>query len=388
MTTIEGLNRREFLFPFAKGKAHSRLPSQQAGSHHSPTQPKRPEKGSNGFTRRQFIPLAVVGAAGGIGVLTGILHPWDRSNPQPEFSQPETLESLIAQARKMEEQFRSQDLADKVIRKKYVDILADAFALHTFPSLSKDDIANSVLFGETLQGYISLSNQYSLRPDLPNLPNYDYTDDVAATTDTGKIIVNLSHPIFHLKNMTNPIYPKGWNPLKSLRRILSHEFNHLITPIIFDEELFNVSDLDATYQERRVAGFSIRAFHPINRLPISANAAIDEAAVELQAANFSSLFGSSVEIKYLDIYGQDIAAIALRLSNLTKTVGISLEQLSSLNRGSKLKEFLLLLAEKAKISPQATLVQKLEYGFKVCDALKNNDQVFLQDFSSRATLPR
>lgn len=377
-------DRRDFLFPFAKGKSRNRQPSRGTGSNRSPIQPKRPEKDGHKITRRQFIPLAGIGAAVGVGILARALEPWNWFTPQPEPSRPETLESLVAEAKNMEEQFRGQDLSDKVIRKKYVAILAGAFALHAFPDLSKDDIANSVLFGETSQGYINLSNQYSLKPNLSNYDPYE----VAATTDTRKVIVNLSHPIFQLKSMTNPIYPKGWNPLKSLRRVLAHEFNHLITPIIDDQELFNATDLDETFQNRRVAGFSIRAFHPTNGLPVSVNATIDEAAVELQAANFSSLFGSSVEIQYFNIYGQDIAAIALRLSNLTKTAGISLEQLSSLNRSSKLKEFLLLLAEKAKISPQATFVQKLEYGFKVCDALTSNDQMFLQDFINRATLPR
>lgn len=282
----------------------------------------------------------------------------------------------------MEEQFKGQDLSDKTMRKKYVDILAGAFDLHAQSVLSQKDIADSVLFGNTPQEFVNLLNQYSLRPELSE---YDM-DAVAGTTDKGKIIVNLPHPIFHSKSMTNPIYPKGWNPLKSLRRVLSHEFNHLITPIIPDQELFDATDLDARFKERRVAGFSIRAFHPNGR-PVAVNVPIDEATVELQATNFSSLFGPSLEMRYFSIYGEDIAGIAIRLSNLTKTVGISSEQLSRLNRGSKLKEFLLLLTEKAKISPQASLAQRLEYGFNVCDALINNDQIFLQDFIKRASLP-
>lgn len=372
MSTAEVLYDRGEFFAFARKRIQrpSRQPHPARNGGSSPSSPHG--WGGIQVTRGQFIGGLLVATAA-----ASLLKPWEWLAPA------ETLESLVAQAKNMEEQFKGQDLSDKTIRSKYVDILAGAFTLHTSPTLSRDEIEGSVLFGETPQDYIRLLNQHSLKP---NPTDYNYIDDVAATTDKGKIVINLTHPIFHLKNMANPIYPKDWNPLKSLRRVLSHEFNHLVTPIIADQELFDATDLDARFQERRVAGFSIRAVHP-NGSPIAVNVPIDEAAVEMQAANFSSLFGPSVAIQYFTIYGDDIAAITSRLSNLTKAAGIGLEQVSDLNRGSKLKEFLLLLAEKAKISPQATLVQKLEYGFKVCDALMNNDQKFLQDFITRSTLP-
>lgn len=367
------ITRRDlFLAPFASKKEKGAKSKPSPTLSHPKRHPKQPPKEPSKIDRRLFIAGSIAAFAG----ITGITRPWERFHE-------ETLESLVAQAKNMEEQFRERDLSDRVIRKRYVDTLASAFALHTSTDLPKHDIANSVLFGETPKDFVNLLNQHSLRPEALN-PNYD-PDDVAATTDTGKIIINLPHPIFHLKSMTNPIYPRGWNPLKSLRRILSHEFNHFITPIITDDELLNATDLDEKFTDRRVAGFSIRAFHP-NGSSVAINVAIDEAAVELQAANFSDLLSPSLEIQYFSVYGEDIAGIALRLSNLTQKAGIGLRQLSSLNRSSNLKEFLLLLAEKAKISSQATFAQRLEYGFKVCDALINNDQMSLQDFINRATL--
>lgn len=69
-------NRRDFLFPFAKGKSRNRQPSRGTGSNRPPIQPKRPEKGGNGLTltRRQIIGgMITAGIAGAIG----LSRPWE-----------------------------------------------------------------------------------------------------------------------------------------------------------------------------------------------------------------------------------------------------------------------------------------------------------------------
>src|SRR3989344_3846451 len=118
-------DRRDFLLPFAKGKPHSRQPSRGTGSNRPPIQPKRPEKGGNKFSRGQFIALAVAGSIGSAGVIAGILQPWNRSTPQPELAQPETLESLVTEARKMEDEYKDTDLSNKELRARNTNLLTD-----------------------------------------------------------------------------------------------------------------------------------------------------------------------------------------------------------------------------------------------------------------------
>src|SRR3989344_367497 len=147
-------DRRDFLLPFAKGKPHSRQPSRGTGSNRPPIQPKRPEKGGNKFSRGQFIALAVAGSIGSAGVIAGILQPWNRSTPQPELAQPETLESLVVQARKMEDEYKSQDLSNKPTREKYAGIIAGIFAFHNPGYLTKQQLAETISWADSLDQFV------------------------------------------------------------------------------------------------------------------------------------------------------------------------------------------------------------------------------------------
>ena len=146
-------DRRDLLL-FAKSGSRNRQSPRPAGSHRPPSQPKRPEKGGDGFTRRQFIPLAVAGSIGSAGIIAGILQPWNRSTLQPELAQPETLESLVVQARKMEDEYKSQDLSNKPIREKYANIIAGIFAFHNPGYLTKQQLAETISWADSLDQFV------------------------------------------------------------------------------------------------------------------------------------------------------------------------------------------------------------------------------------------
>lgn len=64
---------------------------------------------------------------------------------QPEPSKPETLESLVAQAKKMEGGFTGIDLANQETRAQYTKLLAEIFVRYYPLGISKEQLLSSVV---------------------------------------------------------------------------------------------------------------------------------------------------------------------------------------------------------------------------------------------------
>lgn len=79
MAIESNLSRREFIFPFARrGRSGGSQPPRRPRSETSSTPPKLPDRGRFKLTRRQVIPIIIIGGtivAG--GALTALLRPWD-----------------------------------------------------------------------------------------------------------------------------------------------------------------------------------------------------------------------------------------------------------------------------------------------------------------------
>lgn len=277
-----------------------------------------------------------------------------------EVKRSETeLEALVRKARQMEDEFKGQDLSDQTIRSEYTNLLADIYSRYYRLDTTKEALSSAVTFvnaGET-----------------------------TANTEADKIYINVGNGFFQKKaTSSNPAFPKDWNPLKSLRIALSEEFTHFIIQPAEDAGLFLIVDSANEITNKRIYGFKFKGIRGKNQVFLYPT--IEEASVKL-LANYINLDLFDV---YLDTYAensreQDINNIMLRLEQVIDSAKIDKTILASLHKTSNLRGLLLLLGERYGLDPQKVNEQmRIMFGLSIFEALKQNDQIILQDYISTA----
>lgn len=387
MATVEigfDQSRRDFLiFGFARGRRGSGQPPRRP-TRVAATQPEPPDGGLK-VTRRGAIIAGVI--VGGSAIAVAMLRPWQRVTSPPEQDSPETLESLVAKAKKIEDEYSINDLSDKETRNNYTKLLADIFIGYYPLGISKQQLLSSVVFVNSKEAFEELFVERNRDPYFTE----EYVKQVAARTpaftgsDDSKIFINTSYEIFH-KEMTSQDskYPKDWNPLKSLRLLLFHEFSHAISVPSLDPVIFSIVDQNNTIKDKKNTGFRIKGYTD-NREFAALYSSIDEAAVELLSKYINTDLFNSFISEYGDTQGNSVTDIMTRLEQLLSAARIAKMDLARLHKASNLKGFLLLLAERGGINPQIiSESDRIVFGFSLFEALIQNNQAILQDYMNSA----
>lgn len=223
----------------------------------------------------------------------------------------------------------------------------------------------------------------------PNLPTQYLKDKANGTpvfTADGKAYINTTNEIFQKqKTASNTNFPKDWNPLKSLRLTLFHEFSHVISQPAVDSAIFSVVDPRNDITDKQTAGFQIKGLTS-KREPVGFYNSIDEATAELLSKYINTnLFQLFLSDYFSDIQGNNVTAIMIRLEKLVDSAKIDRMELAYLHKTSNLRGFLLLLAERYGISPQKIPERgRIIFGFALFEALVQNNQAILQDYMNSA----
>lgn len=265
--------------------------------------------------------------------------------------------------------------------------MADIFIKYYSLDISRQQLLSSIVFVNSRPAFEEIfigrnENQLITPETLRNL-----VPDTQAFTDRrdSKVFINTTHDSF-IKGLTDedPKYPYNWNPLKSLRIALFHEFNHLLSISGTDTALFAVLDPNNEYHDKRIEGFKIRGLNNKNQYAGDYDS-IDEAFVELMSKKINTdLFGDFVG-EYKDAEGNDVIAIMDRLEQVLNAANINNKELMRLHKSSNLRGFLLLLVDRSHIDMRAVPEPvKISIGTRLLRALIQNDQVVLQDYMNKA----
>lgn len=302
--------------------------------------------------------------------------------PDQTPQKPETLEDMVAKAKRMEDEFKGRDLSDKNIREKYADILAGIFVFHHPGYLSRQELKETVGWADSLDQFVRQRIASSGRTGIPTAQQLEKERSTTASTDNRrrKITVNVASDGFKQENI-NLIQnaPPAWNPLRELRVSLFHEFNHLAIESS-DEVLFSIVDPNNKFKDKRIEGFR---FMGVDERGSFAGALNDlhEAVIELLARDLSqSYFGSYYSNYPTEITGEDLTVVIDRLKQILQVVGITHQELATLHKNSNLREFLLKISDKVGVSVDAPLENRIRFGSIIAGAIERNDQRTLQSY--------
>ncbi len=381
-------NRRDLLAPFAKKRKTETPPSRISKIGSKLTHPQPPKRGKEGISRRYFIGGGLVLTA---GVASGILKPWDWFTSKPEQSKPESLESLITQAKKMEDEYKDQNLSNKAIREKFADLLAGIFSLHYPEYFSRKQLEETTSWSDTLDHFVRQRMASAGKTGIPTATQLENERGTSAMTDNRrrKITVNAAADVFQQRTIVaSRNIPKGWNPLKMLCISLLHEFNHLVSEST-DELIFSIIDPSNQYKDKRIEGFRFIGIDQAGGYAVSFND-LHESVVELLAKDISlSDFGSHLSDMPSETPGITMDVIINNLEQVLRVINMSHQELAKLHKSSNIREFLLILANKAGASSAIPLEDKIKFGSRIVRIILANDQGILQIYlnSVRSTNP-
>lgn len=389
MTFVEITSRRDFLGLdniFARSRKERRQAEKQARQQvASSGQPQPPDW--NPFdqltTRRALVGGGVAVGATGVGLAVvdrlGLLKLF----PQSSEEDSEILQSLVLDAKKIEDEFEGNDLSDRETRNKYTILLADIFIRYYHLNLSKEQMLSSVIFvNDPLtfeQIFIDKNQDPAFSSDV--LKNAAAKTPAFTESEELKIYVNTLNVIFR-KDLTDqdPKFPAGWNPLKSLRLTLFHEFSHAIAKPATDPLIFSVLDPLNELTSKRVEGFRFTGRTGRGEF-VGAYGPIDEAFVELLSKYINrDLFDSFIS-EYTHELGMSVSNIMNNLEQILEAAKINRDQLTKYHQDSNLKGFLLKLFErKGTKNTRSTERNQIEDGFILFDVLMTNNQSYIQAY--------
>lgn len=340
-----------------------------------------PPDGDFRFGRRH-VPLTVVGILIAGGAAVTLTKPWER------FAQPETLDNLVTQAKKMEDEYKGKDLSDKRARERYADILSGIFAFHYSEYFSRQQLKETIVWADTLDQFVRQRNLAIGKVGNPSAQQLENERSTTASTDNKakKITVNAASDVFkqqNIRSMNN--LPPNWNPLKMLRISLLHEFNHLVQETT-DDAVFSVVDPENRITNKRIEGFRFKGTDENGNFATGLND-LHEAVMELLAKDISQIdFGSHFSDYQDDVTGLSITTIMNTLEQILQVIGLSHKDLAKLHKSSNLREFSLMLSDKAGVNTAESLDNRLRFGINIASAIERNNQRLLQGYINQVLL--
>ncbi len=380
------ISRGDFLFAGKRSRGRGQTRSGRNNIQQlSPQQPDRnPFKGL--FTRRRLVIGAVtVGAAAVVlagADQLGIQNPF---RPTPEPPLPETLEGMVIEAKKMEDSFKDNDLSNKQTRQKYTNLLAGIFALNYQNFLTKEQILSTMVWTDSIDDFVAERLKSSTHPLLSEPAYRKEAPDTTAATDirTRRMVINTKADIFNQRALNNLKSPYKWNPLKMLRISLFHEFGHLVNTNS-DDQLYVIVDPQNGIRNKVIEGFRITGEDDKGYPTILNN--VHEAAIELFSKELNEKYFGSFFSNYINGAGDGIDIVRDNLDKVLQAAGISKDETSSYHKGSRLKEFLILLTQKVGATDKDPVLNRLTFALRVMTAIDSSDQGFIQSFINLANL--
>lgn len=373
--------RRNFLtLGFARrSRGRGGQPPRRPTSRPSSASPQPPDWGGLVVNRRKVI----IGGSIVIGTAIGavLLKPWTWFTRLPEIPESDTLDSLVAKAKKMEEEFSENDLSNEPLRNNFTAVLAGIYSKDSPSNYSKEQIAESVIWARNLDQFIKLVADNSQRQRGERSRDY-FTDIPAITTDNKKIIINLANPAFDTSVLRRGGLPRDWNSLKSLRHVLLHEFVHLTTIPKQDAEFFDLTDIPKNVTDPIIEGFLVQfkeagqdreIFHIINELVVET----------ITNEKVNRLFGLTPPIQFIE-QGVDLSTTQPRLRQVLDAAGISVTDLERFNRSSDIYGFLVALSSRVNFPSDTSLAERINYVLSVLDAVLYNNQTLIQEYINRS----
>lgn len=292
----------------------------------------------------------------------------------------DTLESLASKARKQEEGFRGADLFDDRDRHQYTQVFAKIFERYSPTSFTAETLMASTAFVTNHNEFVRLFEQKH------EGARYQTTFNYYGFVNDGQVFIDLDTHFFKSSTFSrNPVYPRGWNPLKSLRMTLGHEWHHLIVEPRTEDPILLLSDLNNNHPNKRTSGFRMEGLDSNSSRVF---VAFDEATVERLSIKLAQdLFGVN---NYYSDYRRplgggiihDITQIVFRLTSIMRAAQIDRDQLFPLYRQSKLGQFLSLLATREGITDQKEPL--ILRGKRIVQAIVDNDKALLEKYIENA----
>lgn len=368
MAITELESRRDFItLGFSRRRSRGGQPPRRPHEIHT-AQPQPPNWGPK-IPRAAFI----VGGSATVGAM--LFRPWEWFTAQ---SEPETLESLVAQAINMENTYTGSNLSDKETRNKYAKLLAKIFVGYNEEPISGNQLFNSIVWVENTEEFERIFSE----EEGVNITPERLRHTLAFTAD-GKIYLNLSSPAFQQKTIDKDPALRGFNPLKQLRLALFHDFYHVVTEDSQDDSIFAIVDPQNQKRNKKISGFRILGMD--NRgILVGLYENIHEATAELLSKQINQDLFGSFHSDYPSS-GEKVTDTMLRLALLLKAAQIPVNEVRRMYKQSSLKEFLLLLSERGGINPQRIAERdRILFGFAIFEALNKNNQAILQDYMNSA----
>lgn len=287
--------------------------------------------------------------------------------------QKETLPQLVQQARQLEDGFRDPDLSNKAIRDQYTWLMAGIFDTH-FPShLSRDQLFTSIVLVENHNEFIGLHRQ------TPG----DHAKYPTGFISQRRAYIDLHGSVFQLNNIRkDPTFPKGWNPLKSLRTTEVHEWFHLtVLQPNSEDQVLELLDPSNASPNKWVFGFRIENLN--SNFTTALFEDFDEATTELLSIRTNSTLFGTYDSDYASANGRSITESALRLNEMIKAARISGPELGKFHAESRLGDFLLLLDQRAGIGLH-NVSSPLRFGLRLIRAVLGEDDEMLNYYLKEA----
>lgn len=259
--------------------------------------------------------------------------------PDQTPKEPETLEDMVAEAKRMEDEFTGTDLSDKETRNQYTKFLTDIFIRFYPLGISKEQLLSSVVFVNDPYAFEQIFIDKNQDPKFTQELLKNVAARTPAFTADGKTYVNTTYEIFQ-KEVTSqdPKFPKDWHPLKSLRLTLFHEFNHVIAKPTTDSLIFSILDPSNQLTNKLIDGFRVQGLTKKKEF-VGFSSPIDEALVELLSKDINTnLFGSFIS-EYTHELGINISNIMNILEQILIIAKVDKQQLAYFHQTSDLKGF-------------------------------------------------
>lgn len=386
------MDRRDFL-TFARGRRSGGGQPPRRDQKSSPGLPQPPDFWSwfnRKISRRDALGLGVLATTlAGSGYIAHKLG-WLFPTVPDQTQESESLEHLVAQAKRMEDEYKGRDLSDKTIREKYAAILTGIFAFHDPGYLSRQQLRESIIWTDSVRDFTKQRILSSGRTGEPTLQQISNEQSITAATDNRrrKITVNAGADVYKQENIvriTDTTYTL--NPLKMFRLSLLHELNHLVTERN-DDVIFSIIDPNNQIKDKRIEGFRFVGINKDGTFATVYND-IHEAVIELLAKDISqSDFGSYYGNFPTGITGEDVTVLINQLEQILQVTGISHQELATMHKNSDLRGFLLKLSDKAGVNVNAPLENRIRLGSIIVQAIESNDQRILQDYIRQVSITR
>ncbi len=291
----------------------------------------------------------------------------DRTHPST-IPVPDIQSKYVGEILEIEDSFKgSLANGDSIIR-RHIELVAGMYHNYYNTTISVDQMAGGVLLIPTTEEFVRYLKQ--VKNFSGNFTDQENRQIVARFLTGGTAVVNLQADFFNAaiiqKGIERKMLPQAWNPARTLRTTLAHEWGHDIVGNSTDP-ILSLLDPKNRYPSKRFEGFRVKGLtdlaegiYPSDIKPNTEHALryseLDEAAVELLAARPNVEFfpkDRNFYSSYPDYHGSTdgITQMGLRLNRLKDACRVGDDILYRRHYASDVGQFFFLLLRRTGFLP-------------------------------------